>query len=63
MNENIQEVLARRCQLKDELRELDHDLTSHVLKFEGSLKDALKAGLVRLNFPAPTGFYRHLKEY
>jgi hypothetical protein len=56
----INELILKRDDLKSELRHIDHELADAVLRYEGTLQDALKDRLVRLNFSAPVGFYKYL---
>jgi len=58
----IQDLITKRNELREELRMIDHELASAVLTFKGSIEDALKAGIVRLNFTAPSGFYEHIRK-
>ena len=61
MDREIKELINRQQELKFELRNVQNELCSKVEYYEGSLREALKTGLVRLNFPAPSGFYKYLK--
>jgi len=61
MNEKIRELLDKERELRSELNHVRHDLTMEVMNYDGSLQDALADGLVRLNFPAPSGFYRSIR--
>ena len=47
------------AELLDTLEHLREKLTSEVTK-DKAIMEALKAELVRLNFPAPPGFYSRL---
>jgi len=59
--EEITSVIERINEIKSEKRELEIKLTDIVLNYEGSVQEALKDGLVRLNFSTYPGFYRFLK--
>ena len=61
MDKDIKELIDRQFDLKHELRAIQGELGNMVMHYEGSLQDALKEGLVRLNFPAPPGFYSNLR--
>ena len=56
----VDELLMRKRDLQDEIRRIDHELVDVINHFEGSLIDALKMGLIRLNFTAPPGFRQFL---
>lgn len=60
--DTITELLIHRNDVKAELREVDQKLASIVMSYEGSLQEALRDGLVRLNFPASSGFYQYLRK-
>jgi len=61
MQKKLEQLLADRMEAIDVRRESEQQLTDLVLNFDGSVRDALREGLVRLNFPAPAGFYRHIR--
>lgn len=61
-NSEIDKLLMDKRELQDSIRQIDHKLCNFVSRFDGKLIDALKIGLVRLNFAAPAGFMRHLRE-
>ena len=58
----IKELIRKRDELKSELNMIQHELAHEVFNYKGTLQDALKDRLVRLNFAAPAGFYNSLKE-
>jgi hypothetical protein len=58
--ESILDLVDKRDILKGELRMAEQDLAQALWGFEGSVKDALIAGIVRPNFSAPAGFNRML---
>jgi len=57
---NIQEMIDELRALKRRQIDVCTELADEVLKYPG-IQDALKDGLVKLNFPAPPGFNRYLK--
>lgn len=61
MNSKIKELIDRQQDLKFELKDIQSKLCTEVERYEGSLREALRDGIVRLNFPAPSGFYKYLK--
>ena len=60
--ENIKELVDRRAELQAEIRDIDLALVEGIVHYEGTLLDALRAGLVRPNFPTPAGFKRWIRE-
>jgi hypothetical protein len=65
---DYQETKGRLLGLKTERRELlsrvkgiESELLHLLNNFNGSVEDALKLGLVKLNFPAPVGYLAHLR--
>ena len=60
MRSRLNEMLAKRDELKDKIRDIDRGLADMVLSYEGSVEDALRDGLIRLNFQAPAGFYKFI---
>ena len=56
MKEEFRRLMSEYQEHKYEMRRLQNDMANIVIQFDGSLKDALAEGLVRLNFPAPPGF-------
>lgn len=58
----LDKLLYEYEEVKRAKREIEHQLTDLVIRYDGTLKDALKDGLVRLNFAAPPGFKHYLKE-
>ena len=65
MNEKLQEeidnIIERIREIKFEKRDLEHKLVDIVMSYKGSVQEALEDGLVRLNFPAPPGYYKFLR--
>jgi len=43
-------------------RNAEQKLADIVIGFEGTVEEALRTGLIRLNFPAPPGFYKQTQE-
>ena len=62
MNTEIQELIGRQDELKSELRDIQHELCHKVMSFQGTLQEALRARIVKLNFAAPAGFYRMIRD-
>lgn len=58
MDNEIKELIDKQQELKFELKDVQHRLADMVMDYKGSLQEALESKLVRLNFPAPPGFYR-----
>ena len=56
------ELRDRHSELKYQLRQVEREMSEIVLNFEGSVKDALIGGIVKLNFPAPPGFHNWLRK-
>ena len=56
----IEELIEKQDELKQELKFVQQKLIDEVEQFDGTLRDALAQGLVRLNFPVPAGYYRSL---
>ena len=56
----IEELIKKQDELKCILRNVQHELINEVEQFDGTLREALSQGLVRLNFPVPVGYYRSL---
>lgn len=50
----------KRDQLKWELKEIDSELMQIVLEFKGTLVEALKLEIVKLNFPLPPNFKNYI---
>lgn len=61
MSKTIEELVAKQRNLKQELLITQKELARQIQDYEGSLMEALASGIVRLNFPAPRGFYNYLK--
>ena len=57
----LNKLLDERIELQQKLALKNDQLLSGVLDFEGSLLEALELGIVRLNFPAPPGFMKRLR--
>lgn len=57
---DIQNALYRLRELKSEQRDIANRLANEITKDKAVL-DALRSGLVRLNFPAPSGFYKVIR--
>jgi len=57
---SIRDMVEEMTELKYRQRELSNQLTQAIVS-EPVLIDALEKGLIKLNFPAPVGFYRRLK--
>ena len=62
MNTEMQELINRQSELKGELREVQHELCHKVMRFQGTLQEALKLRIVKLNFAAPAGFHRMIRD-
>lgn len=60
MKSDVQQLLNGRREAQSMLRDAERQLTNILINFDGTLLDALKAGLVKPNFPTPPGFKRHL---
>lgn len=60
MNTNITAMLDELRELKQKQMNISSELANEVMKYPG-VQEALKDGLIRLNFPAPAGFLRYLK--
>lgn len=58
----VDELLEQRRILKMNLEEIDFKLLRELETYEGTVMQAVKDGLVRLNFAAPSGFYRMLRK-
>ena len=54
------ELTIKISEAKQVIRDCTFELADIIMRYDGTLQQALKDGLVRLNFPAPPGFYRHL---
>lgn len=61
-SDKIKELIDRQDELVSELRGVRSVLCSEIEQYEGSLREALKTGLVKLNFPAPPGFNKYLRQ-
>jgi len=68
--EKINKLLAERQELKHQRQELTHridvldsELARIVLNYEGTLIEALRDGIIRLNFKAPANFYTKIRNY
>ena len=62
MEKPISDLIVEMRELKSKQMEISHKLISIILKDE-ALAAGLKSGLVKLNFPAPAGFYRNLSRF
>ena len=58
----MKELIIRHRELKHEIRALESQMAGTLERFEGTVKDALRQGIVKLNFPAPPGYMRHIIE-
>jgi hypothetical protein len=58
-DKSVTELVKELRDIKHAQQEVCHELTSRVSSDKGIMA-ALKEGLIRLNFPAPPGFYRHI---
>jgi len=58
----VTELLDRREVLQHELAEINHNLADMVVRYEGSVMEALVNGLVKLNFPCPPGLRRMIRD-
>ena len=56
----ISKLLEDISDAKMIIHQSTHELADLVLRFDGTIEDALRLGIVRLNFTAPAGFYKHL---
>lgn len=61
MNTNIKAMLNELRELKQKQMIISSELTKEVMKYQG-VQEALKDGLIKLNFPAPAEFLRYLKK-
>jgi len=61
MSENIKKLIETIQEAKMMKRETEYELCHIIETFDGTLNEALKIGLVRLNFSAPPGFRRGLR--
>ena len=61
MQKDMRQLVETITTAKQEKRQAEHELLSLVLNFEGSLREALAIGIVRLNFSAPPDFLRSLR--
>lgn len=59
-NARIMDLIGKRNILKQELRDVEYSLCEAVMNYEGTVQEALRTGLLRLNFAAPAGFKRAL---
>lgn len=62
MKENIKAIMSEMRNLKERQRQLSDELVNEVMKYPG-VEEALKDGLIRLNFQAPTGFMAFLRKH
>lgn len=58
-DKSVTELVNQLRDLKQAQMEICGELTSRVTN-DKSIMAALQEGLIRLNFPAPQGFYRHI---
>ena len=58
----IFDLIQKREDLKTEIRIVEKELTDHIVHFDGTLVEALRLRLIRLNFAAPSGFLKYLQE-
>lgn len=59
MNKEVQDMLQSITRMNYEIHEIKARLADMVLQ-QPAVADALKDGLVKLNFAAPRGFYKML---
>ena len=59
---NIEKLIEEQNELKNELNNTQRKLISEVEQFDGTLREALSLGLVKLNFAVPAGYYRSLRD-
>jgi len=62
IKEKVEKLIYERGDYASHLRAIDRELAELVMTYQGSVLSALKSGLVRLNFPAPAGFYRAIRQ-
>lgn len=60
MKADVEQLINELRDLKQRERNICEELASCVSS-EPVILNALKSGLVRLNFPAPSGFYNYIK--
>lgn len=60
MNSEINTLLYEIEQGKRMIKEASYKLAAKIHEYDG-LREALEDGLVKLNFPAPQGFHRMMK--
>ena len=56
----ISKLLEDISEAKMIIRQSTYELADLVVRFDGTIEDALRLGIVKLSFPAPAGFYKHL---
>lgn len=61
MKERIDKLISEEANLKSELSIVRRELTEVVLSYKGTIQEAIGEGLIRLNFPAPPGLYKHIR--
>lgn len=57
---SVGELINELRTLKERQREISSQLTNIIMK-DNNLMEAIKSGIVKLNFSAPQGFYRRLR--
>ena len=58
---DFREMLADQQDAKMKLREVSQEMADYASRFDGTLKEALQMGIVRLNFTSPSGFAEWLR--
>lgn len=58
----IEELIEKQKELKQELHTVQHKLCYQIIRFQGTLQEALKMRIIKLNFATPPGFNRILKD-
>ena len=57
----VDELLSRKKDLRNQMRNVDDELTNIVTSFEGPLEEAIAIGLVKPAFALPAAFYHYLR--
>lgn len=58
----LKDVMQELQRAKNEIRTLQQRLTDEIAN-QPELIKALQTGLVKLNFPAPSGFHAYIRNY
>lgn len=62
MENKIRAITEELREIKQKKMDLEYRLSEIVEEYDGSLQDAIAAGIAKLTFPMPKGFYSRWRE-